>query len=64
VLRRTIRPKRDEITGEWRKFLVEELHHLYSSPDIIRMTKPRRMRWAGHVAHVGEKFIQSSGTNT
>jgi hypothetical protein len=44
----------DEVTGEWRKLHSGELHHLYSSPDIIRQMKSRRMRWAGHVAHVGE----------
>jgi hypothetical protein len=55
VLRRIFGPKRDEVTGEWRKFHNEELHNLYSSPNIIRMIKSRRMRWAGHVARVGEK---------
>jgi hypothetical protein len=54
VLRRLFRPKRDEITGEWRKMHSGELHNLYSSPDIIRQIKSRRMRWAGHVAHMGE----------
>jgi hypothetical protein len=48
-------PKRDEVTGEWRKLHSEELHNLYSSPDIIRQVKSRRMRWAGHVAHMGEE---------
>jgi hypothetical protein len=47
-------PKRDEVTGEWRKLHTGELHNLYSSPDIIKQIKSRRMRWAGHVAHVGE----------
>jgi hypothetical protein len=42
-------PKRDEVTGGWRKLHNEELHRLYSSPSIIRMVKSRRMRWAGHV---------------
>jgi hypothetical protein len=50
VLRRIFGPKRDEMTGEWRKLHSEELHNLYSSPDIIRQVKSRRMRWAGHVA--------------
>jgi hypothetical protein len=57
VLRRIFGPKRDEVTGEWRKFHNEErkfhneeLHDLYSSPSIIRIMKSRRMRWAGHVA--------------
>jgi hypothetical protein len=47
-------PKRDEVTGGWRKLYNEELHNLYSSPSIIRMIKSRRMRWAGHVAQMGE----------
>jgi hypothetical protein len=46
--------KRDEVTGEWRKLYNGELHNLYSSPDIIRQMKSRRMRWAGHVARMGE----------
>jgi hypothetical protein len=45
---------RDEVTGEWRKLHNRELHNLYSSPDIIRQIKSRRMRWAGHVARMGE----------
>jgi hypothetical protein len=53
VLRRIFGPKRDEVTGEWRN--NEELHNLYSSPDIIRQVKSRRMRWAGHVARMGEE---------
>jgi hypothetical protein len=57
VLRRILvfGPKRDEVTGEWRKLHSEELHRLYSSPDIIRQVKSRRMRWAGHVARMGEE---------
>jgi hypothetical protein len=55
VLRRIFGPKRDEVTGEWRKLLNEELHNLYSSPDIIRQVKSRRMRWTGHVARMGEE---------
>jgi hypothetical protein len=51
VLRRTFGPNRDEVTGEWRKLHNEELHNLYSSPDI----KSRRMRWAGHVARMGKE---------
>jgi hypothetical protein len=50
VLRRIFRPKRDEITGGWRKLHNEKLHNLYSSSSIIRMIKSRRVRWAGHVA--------------
>jgi hypothetical protein len=48
------RLKRDEVTGEWRKLHNEELHDLYSSPSIIRVVKSRKMRWAGHVARMGE----------
>jgi hypothetical protein len=55
VLRRLFGPKRDEVTGEWRKLRNEELHDLYSSPSIIRTTKSRRMRWAGHATRMGEK---------
>jgi hypothetical protein len=47
--------QRDEVTGEWRKLHHEELRDLYSSPSIIRIIEPRRMRWAGHVARMGEK---------
>jgi hypothetical protein len=52
VLRRIFGPKRDEVTGGWRKLHSEELHNLYSSPSIIRMIKSRRMRCAGHVARI------------
>jgi hypothetical protein len=55
VLRRIFGPKRDEVTGEWRKLHNEELHILYSSPNIIRQIKSRRMKWAGHVARMGEE---------
>jgi hypothetical protein len=55
VLRRISGPKRDEVTGEWRKLHNEELHNVYSSPDIISQIKSRRMRWAGHVARMGEE---------
>jgi hypothetical protein len=54
VLRRIFGPKRDEVTGEWRNLHGGELYNLYSSPDIIKQIKSRRMRWAGHVAHMGE----------
>ena len=54
VLRRVFGPKRDEVTGEWRKLHNEELSDLYSLPNIVRMVKSRRMRWAGHVACMGE----------
>jgi hypothetical protein len=53
VLRRIFGPKRDEVTGGWRKLHNEELHGLYSSPSIVRVIKARRMRWAGHVARMG-----------
>jgi hypothetical protein len=55
VLRRIFGPRRDEVTGEWRKRNNEDLRDLYSSPSIIRIIKARRMRWAGHVALIGEK---------
>jgi hypothetical protein len=54
VLRRIFGPKRDEETGVWKKLHNEELHGLYSSPSIVRVIKVRRMRWAGHVARMGE----------
>jgi hypothetical protein len=53
--RRIFGPKMDGVTGGWRKLHNEELHNLYSSPSIIRMIKSRRMRWAEHVARMGEK---------
>jgi hypothetical protein len=55
VLRRIFGPKGDEVTGEWRKLHDEELHNLYSSPDIIRQVKSRQMRLAGHVARMGHE---------
>jgi hypothetical protein len=55
VLRRIFGPKRDRVTGGWRKLHNEELHNLYTSPIIIRIIKSRRMRWAGHLARMGEK---------
>jgi hypothetical protein len=55
VLRRIFGPKREEVTGEWSKLHSEELHNLYSSPVIIRQVKSRRMKWAGHVARMGEE---------
>ena len=54
VLRRVFGPKRDEVAGEWRKLHNEEMDDLYSLPNIVRVVKSRRMRWAGHVAHMGE----------
>jgi hypothetical protein len=55
VLMKILGPKRDEVIGGWRKLHNEELHNVYCSPSIIRIIKPRRMRWAGHVARMGEK---------
>jgi hypothetical protein len=55
VLRRIFGPNRDEVTGDWRKLHNEELHNLYSSSNIIRMIKSRRMRWAGHEERMGRR---------
>jgi hypothetical protein len=54
VLRRVFGSKRDEVTGEWRKLHTEELNDLYSSPNVVQVVKSRQMRWAGHVARMGE----------
>ena len=54
VLRRVFGPKKDEVTGEWRKLHNKELSDLYSLPNIVQVVKSRRMRWSGHVAHMGE----------
>jgi hypothetical protein len=54
VLRRVFGPKRDEVTGEWRKLHNKELNDLYALPNIVRVVKSKQMRWAGHVAHMGE----------
>ena len=54
VLRRVFGLKRDEVTGEWRKLHTEELSDLYSLPNIVRVVKSRRMRWAGHMARMGK----------
>jgi hypothetical protein len=54
VLKRIFGPKRDEVTGQWRKLNNQELHDLYSSPTIVRVIKSRRMRWSGHVSRMGE----------
>ena len=54
VLRKIFGPRRDEVTGEWRRLHNEELNDLYSSPNIVRVIKSGRMRWAGHVARMGE----------
>jgi hypothetical protein len=55
VLRRILGPTRNEIMGEWRRLPNEELNDLYPSPNILQVIKLRRMRWAGHVAHMGEE---------
>ena len=55
MLRRIFGPKREEGRGEWRKLHNEELNDLYSSPDIVRVIKSKRMRWAGHVARMEER---------
>jgi len=57
VLRRLFGPRRDEVMGEWRRLRKEEPHDLYCSPNIVRVTKSRRMRWAGHVARMGEERV-------
>jgi hypothetical protein len=56
VLRKIFGPRRDEVTGDWRKVHNEEIKKLYSSPNIIRMTISRRMKWAGHVARMRERM--------
>jgi len=55
VLRKVFGPKRDEVTGEWRKLHNEEHNDLYCSPNIVRVTKLRRIRWAGHVARMWDR---------
>jgi hypothetical protein len=57
VLTRIFGPKRDDVTRDWRKLHNEELHNLYSSSNIIRMIKSRRMRWAGYVARIGRRLM-------
>jgi len=56
VLRRIFGPRKDEVTGEWRILHNDELNYLYSSPNIVQVIKSRRMRWAGHVACMGEEW--------
>jgi len=57
VLRRLFGPRRDEVTGEWRRTHYEELNDLYSSPNIVQVIKSRRIRWAGYVARMGEERV-------
>jgi hypothetical protein len=67
VLRRIFGPKRDEVTGEWRRLHNEELYALYSSPNIIWVIKSRRLRWAGHIERMGasrDYSEQKAGDNT
>jgi len=64
VLRRVFGPMRDEVTGEWRKLHNEELRDLYSLPNIVRVVKSRRMRWAEHVVRKGERCTQGSSEET
>jgi hypothetical protein len=59
VQRRICAPKKDEATGEWRRLYNEELNYLYSSPNIIRVIKSNRMRWAGHVKRMGEREMHA-----
>ena len=66
VLRKIFGPRRDEVTGEWRRLHNEELNDLYSSANIVRVIKSRRLRWAGHVARMGrgEGGVQGLGGET
>jgi len=59
VLRIIFGPRRDEVPGDWRRLHNEELNDLYSSPNIVWVIKPRRMRWTGHVARMGEERVVS-----
>jgi hypothetical protein len=65
VLKTVFGPKREEVVGGWKKFYNEECHNLYASLDVIRVIKSKGVRWAGHVAHMGdEKCIQNFGWET
>jgi len=64
LLRKIFGPKRDEATGEWRKLHNDELNDVYSSSNIFRVIKSRILRWAGHVARMGERRVQGFGGET
>jgi len=66
VLRRIFGPKREEVVRDWRKLHEEELHNLYTSPDMIRVMKSKSVRWVGHVTRMGKKrkSIQNFGRKT
>jgi len=64
VLRTIFGPKRDEVTGEWRKLQNEELNDLYSSPNTVQVIKTRKIRWTGHVAHTKVSCVQGFGGET
>ena len=64
VLRRIFEPKRDNVTREWRELHNKKLNHPHRSPNIVWVIKSRRIRWAGHVAHTGERCIQGFGGET
>ena len=57
VLRKVFGPERDEVTGDWQRLCMEKIYSLYSSPNVIRVIKPKIMRWTGHVARVGKEEI-------
>jgi hypothetical protein len=63
VLRRICGPKREELAGGWRRLHNEELHNLYTSPNIVNVIKSRTVRWAGNLAHMGEDCLNSSWTH-
>ena len=64
VLKGIFGPRSDEVTGDWRRLHNEELNNLYSSPNIVRVIKSRRMGWAEHLARLGERCIQGFGGET